>query len=102
MYLVQFLLPVSTNDGQPFAASAFERVRTELTERFGGVTAYLRSPAVGAWQDDEGCVAHDDMICVEVMCDTLDRSFWTRYRAELAQRFSQRELLVRALACEAL
>ena len=53
-HLVQFFLPVLDNDRQQFPREAFAQVRTELTERFGGVTAYLRTPAVGAWEDDDG------------------------------------------------
>ena len=59
MYLVQLLLPLRDNDGVPFPRADFERVRAELTERHGGVTAYLRSPASGVWRDEGGEVARD-------------------------------------------
>jgi len=45
MYLLQILLPLVDNQGQRFDDHRFSHVRRELTERFGGVTAYLRSPA---------------------------------------------------------
>lgn len=48
MHLIQLFLPLYDNDGQAFAKPLFDTVRGELTERFGGVTAFVRSPAVGA------------------------------------------------------
>ena len=38
-HLVQILLPTHTRDGAAVATEQFSRVRVELTERFGGVTA---------------------------------------------------------------
>ncbi|MBD0321237.1 MAG: hypothetical protein ICV87_12930, partial [Gemmatimonadetes bacterium] len=67
MHLVQILLPLRDNEGNDFPRTEFGRVRAELVERFGGVTAYLRSPATGAWRaEDEEEVAHDDVAIVEV------------------------------------
>jgi hypothetical protein len=77
-------------------------VRRELTARFGGVTAFLRSPAEGRWKDSEGEVARDDVVIYEVMVEELERDWWPRYRAELARRFRQDELLVRASVVEQL
>ena len=45
MHLVQFLLPLQDPDGRPFPHAAYARVRDELTDRFGGATAFLQSPA---------------------------------------------------------
>jgi hypothetical protein len=39
VFLIEFFLPTSDNDGSPFPKDEFERIRRELTERFGGVTA---------------------------------------------------------------
>ena len=50
MYLVQLLLPLYDNDGQAFDASEYVRLRAELADRFGGVTAYTRAPARGVWR----------------------------------------------------
>ena len=49
-HLVQLLLPIHLPDGSAVPPEAFARVRVELTERFGGVTAYSRSPATGLWK----------------------------------------------------
>jgi hypothetical protein len=99
MYLVQFLLPLRDNERRPFLRADFERVRTELTERFGGVTAFLQSPAVGAWKD-EGETTRDELVLFEVMTEALDRAWWKDYRAELERRFRQETLVVRALGAE--
>jgi hypothetical protein len=102
VHLVQVLVPVYDNDGQPFPVSEFRRIRHELTERFGGVTAYTRAPAEGSWEDEQGRVHHDDVAVVEVMVDSLDRAWWSAYREELAARFRQTELVVRATPMESL
>jgi hypothetical protein len=102
MFLIQFLLPTRDNAGQPFAKNEFDRVRHELTERFGGVTAYLRSPAVGLWADDAGSIRRDDLAIFEVMVEALDRAWWRQYRDQLEQRFEQDEVVVRATSFERL
>jgi hypothetical protein len=102
MYLVQLLLPLQDNAGITFPRRDFEIVRTELTERYGGVTAYLRSPAAGVWTTEEGTVARDQVVMVEVVVEDLDRGWWGAYRYELEARFRQAEILMRALVCERL
>ena len=96
-YLVQILLPVYDNTGQPFAADEYLHLRSELADRFGGVTAYTRAPARGVWKDDTGETTRDDIVIFEVMTDTLDREWWTEFRKHLEQRFRQESLIVRAL-----
>ena len=102
MHLVQLLLPLRDNAGHPFPSDYFVRVRAELTARHGGVTANLRAPASGVWKDEQGEVAREEVVMVEVMVETLDRAWWQSYRRDLETRFRQQELLVRALACERL
>ena len=102
MHLVQILLPLRDNEGRPFPRAQFERVNEELTDRFGGVTAHLRAPASGAWREDGGDVAHDDMAIVEVMADAVDHPWWAGYRAELERRFRQDEVVIRATEIERL
>lgn len=100
MHLVQLFLPLQDNHGSPFAGVLFGAVRAELTEAFGGVTAYQRAPATGLWEDGDDAVQRDDLVLFEVMVDALDRDWWKRYSADLARRFRQEEILVRALPCE--
>ncbi len=101
MTLVQLLLPLFDNDGNRLPESTFRRVRAELTERFGGLTAYTRAPASGLWQDeDTGETNHDDIVVYEVMVEQLDREWWRRYRGELERTFRQKELVVRGQEIE--
>jgi len=77
-----------------------KQVQTELQEKFGGLTAYTRAPAEGAWEDDRGRTRRDDVVIVEVMTDNLEREWWRNYATELASRFEQEELVVRAMQFE--
>jgi hypothetical protein len=94
---VEILLPVHDNEGQPFDYEAHARVRQELTKRFGGVTAFMRAPAQGS-DDKNGKIQHDDIVIIEVMTQTLDKNWWTSYRHQLEQSFSQNEIVIRASA----
>ncbi len=102
MHLIEILLPLADNDGQPFAAELFAAVREELVEHFGGVTAFTRSPAEGLWKAGEGAPDRDDIIILEVMADWLDRGWWRGYRTGLEDRFRQDEVVVRAREVELL
>jgi hypothetical protein len=102
MFLVQLLLPLYENTGERIPAERFAQLRDELTERYGGVTAFLRSPAHGTWKEASGAVERDEVVVCEVMVETLDRSWWEQYRKALERRFVQRELVVRAIELERL
>jgi hypothetical protein len=97
VYLIQILLPRRTagTDDREFA-----RTRTELVEAFDGVTAYLRSPAQGAWTAPDGRVERDEIVMVEVLTPTFDRSWWRAYAKRLADRFVQDAIHIRALSAE--
>lgn len=99
-HLVQILLPMQHQDGSSVPADEFARVRVELTERFGGVTAYQRSPATGLWKRSEDEIERDQVVMVEVVVDELDREWWRSYREQLEARFGQEEVHARALALE--
>jgi hypothetical protein len=101
-YLVQLILPVYDNDGAPIGRPLFAQVRRELTERFGGVTAYTRAPAEGTWESPEGDIHRDDVVVVETMTEQLDRQWWADYSRELAARFRQQTVIIRALTYESL
>ena len=103
MHLVQILLPLRDNEGEAFPRADFTRVRAELVERFGGVTAHLQAPAQGVWKDEqEGKIERDEIVVIEVMADALEREWWRSYREELRGRFRQEELVVRAMEMERL
>jgi hypothetical protein len=94
MHLIQLLLPLRDNNQQNFPAAYFDQVRHDLTQRFGGVTAFLRAPALGVWKEADDDVNRDEVVMFEVMCAELDRAWWAGYREELEQRFRQDEVLI--------
>lgn len=97
MNLVQLFLPLRDNSGQPFPREHFATVGAEITERFGGMTAYARSPAVGLWKEAGAePTKRDDLIVYEVMVEELDGEWWGRYRLSLEERFHQASILVRS------
>jgi hypothetical protein len=101
VHVVEIFLPLSDNDGRRFDRALFARVREELVERFGGLTAFTRSPAEGIWDEAEGR-SQDEIVIFEVMADRLERYWWTEYRKELERRFAQDEIVVRSREVERL
>jgi hypothetical protein len=95
MHLVEILLPIFGNEGDRFPEAKFTAVRAHLRRRFGGVTAFMHSPAHGTSQDG-GKVQHDDIVIMEVMTENLDRDWWSTYRRRLERDFAQDEIVIRA------
>lgn len=100
MKLLQIFLPLYDNEGNPFPKAKFDEVRETLAQRFGGVTAFVRSPAVGVWENDAGAMRRDDVVLFEVMADAVDREWWADYRRAMEKAFSQESILIRATAIE--
>jgi hypothetical protein len=96
VYLIQILLPLHDNARQPFPNEAYTAVRSELTNRFGGITAYTRAPAVGLWKPNGSEATKEDIVILEVMADDLDLDWWKEYKHELETRFRQEMLVIRA------
>jgi hypothetical protein len=101
VHLVEILLPLYDNEGRPFGAGELDRVSEELAARFGGVTAFRRSPAEGVWREGGG-ESRDRVVVVQVMAEELDRAWWRGYREQLERRFRQEKMVVRATAFEEL
>ena len=95
MHLIQILLPLYDNNGNHFSEELFGKVRRELTERFGGLTAFTRAPAQGLWQD-EGKTKRDDIVVFEVMTQEVDAAWWRAYRRALEQEFRQDNIVLSA------
>lgn len=100
-HLVQLLLPLQDNDHRSFPEHQFKQIQQELKEKFGGVTAYTRSPAEGQWCND-GTVWKDDIVIYEVMVSDLEPLWWENYRQQLERRFGQDQLIIRALSMQRL
>ncbi|HPG89904.1 MAG TPA: hypothetical protein PLD46_09635 [Hyphomicrobium sp.] len=101
MHLIQILLPVRDNDGKPFGPHPFEDVYWTLSKKFGGVTGYTRAPAEGRWEAS-GKTQHDDVLVIEVMVETLDKTWWSDFRQQLEATFRQSKVIVRAQPIELL
>jgi hypothetical protein len=99
MVLIQLLLPTTGPEGSDATAPVAE-TRRELLERFKGVTAYMRSAAKGLWTTPDGHTEADDVVMVEVVTETFDRSWWRAYATTLAGRFRQDTIHVRAVPVE--
>jgi hypothetical protein len=102
MHLVQILLPLSGNDGEPLLHSTYDRIREELVGKFGGLTAFTQSPAEGIWIPEDKQAQRDEVIMIEVMTEDLDVSWWTVYRKTLEKRLKQESVVIRSLAMQAL
>ena len=102
MTLIEIFLPRYYPDGQMVEMERFRKLQQELTQRFGGVTAFIRSAASGLWKDGHGNVERDEIAVFEVMVDELDRSWWKSFRHRLETEFDQHEILIRATNVESL
>jgi hypothetical protein len=96
MFLVQILLPLYDNDGAALPHDLFGQVRSEMVDRFGGVTSYSRAPAKGHWQEEDGDTVRDDLVVYEVMVEAIDGAWWRDYKHYLEQQFRQESIVVRA------
>lgn len=102
MHVVEILLPLRDNDGRRFAPELYGWVREILVERFGGLTAFTRSPAEGLWEPEKGERGRDEIVVVEIMADRLDRGWWRGFRQDLERRFRPDEMVVRSRETERL
>lgn len=97
MFLVEILVPANGGEGE------LTRLRDELTERFGGVTIFSRSPAVGLWKETSSSTPErDEIIVFEVMTGDLKRDWWRGYRETLESRFGEDLIVMRATVIETL
>jgi len=97
MYVIHMLLPLNDNNGRRLDPQLFQQARGELTERFGGVTAFIRSPALGLWKEDDQEINRDEVVMFEVLAEEIDRDWWSSYRQQLEEQFRQKELMIWAV-----
>lgn len=91
MFSIEIYLPVVSG-----RSAEYDRVKQQLTERYGGLTIYSRAPAEGIWKPDGQGESHDRIVIFEVLAEELERDWWSRYRQTLEQIFTQQEILIRA------
>ena len=94
-HLVQILLPTRMGNGQPVTQARFEELLQELTNKFGGVTSFVRAPGQGLWNSG-GDVERDNIALIEVMTDEIDPPFWEAFRRKLERELAQQEIVIRA------
>ena len=95
MYLIQILVPLYDNDGAKLGIDVLRGIRSELVDRFGGLTAFTRAPAEGLWTT-QGGVSRDEIVIFEVMAAVLDEAWWHDYRRDLEKRLRQELMVIRA------
>jgi hypothetical protein len=83
----------------PIAPEASEGIVDELADRFGGATAFTRSPAEGLWKQGSS-IQKDRVIIIEVMLANLDVAWWEAYRRQLEHQFEQDVVLIRVTRCQ--
>jgi hypothetical protein len=95
MYLIQILLPLYTSDKESVDPKCLLELRQELTETFGGITTYSRTPAHGLWKENDEKTVKDDLITFEILAESVDLSFWGQLKSRLELQLDQREILIR-------
>ena len=101
MWLVEVLLPIAYNNGMAIPDSVLRELRGDLADRFGGLTAFTRSPAEGVWMSGDAS-HHDDIVVLEIMIEDLDRDWWKAWRSHAEALLLQNEIVVRARLIERL
>jgi hypothetical protein len=102
MKLIQILLPLRDEQHRPFPTDLYDHVASQLTDAFGGITSYMRTPAEGRWKPAGGTPQEDDIVVLEVMSERLDKEWWHRFRVLLERIFKQRSIVIRAQDTEQL
>jgi len=95
MHTIQILLPIFNENGEAFPKEYYINLRNEFTEKYGGITAYTRSPASGFWKENGEKTVKDDIIIYEIMADILDKNWWQDCRKRLEHSFHQDEIIIR-------
>lgn len=95
MHIVNIYLPQINNEGIAFNEDLYLAIRTELIQKFGGLTQYDQVPAVGYWKENaEQPVSRDLMINYEVICNRLTKKYWVDFRKRLEKTFQQTQILI--------
>src|SRR4051794_16062521 len=96
--LIQMLLPIGSPNGNK---DRFDDLAKELTDRFGGVTSFVRAPAEGRWNSGT-TTERDDIAVVEVMTEVVDPAYWSELKRRLQEALAQEEVIIRLQPLELL
>jgi hypothetical protein len=95
MHIVNIYLPRVNNAGIEFNEEIYLSIRTELIQKFGGLTQYDQVPAVGYWKENaDKSINKDLVIHYEVICNKLVKKFWAELRLRLENTFQQKQILI--------
>jgi hypothetical protein len=86
---------VKDNDGHCFPPHIWENLKNTLVDKFGGVTAYTRSPAEGIWSPSPTERSRDQIFTVEVIVRDFDTEWWQILRRDMQNILRQDQLLFR-------
>ncbi len=96
-HLIQLFIPLYSKQGKLYSESVFTSIKSELTEKFGGVTMYNQSTVSGLWKDDNSDCQRDTLIVLEVMVDSIESKYWNGYKRRLQRLLKQDEILIRRM-----
>jgi hypothetical protein len=90
-------LPLQYNNGEWIEDEKFEQTRSELFQRFGGLTYIMREfPLRGIWGQDNR--VYQDFIITYTVIDFSPSEettqFFVEYKEILKSRFEQKEILI--------
>lgn len=95
MHIVNIYLPQVNNAGVAFDEDIYLNIRTELIQKFGGLTQYDQVPAIGYWKENPDKPVHKDLVIhYEVLCKRLTKKYWAKLRLRLEKVFQQTEILI--------
>jgi hypothetical protein len=88
----EILLPLKHNDGQPVSAELIKLTKTDILERFDGVTMGPQA-VVGLWKQ-QGQLFEDEQIKLVVDVDDIEENqfFFSNLKTILLERFQQLEI----------
>jgi hypothetical protein len=98
MQIVEVFMPLETGSGVPVEPEIIEGIVGGLADRFGGATAFTRTPAEGLW-DQGDRIQKDRIVIIEVMVEEVNEVWWKDYRGRLEAEFEQDEVLIRVTPC---
>jgi len=101
VFKIQILLPLNDNKGAPFPPEKIAATQEQLVRKFGGYTAFKRSPAQGMWMYG-GERYSDDIVVVEILTADLDREWWRAFRSHLEKDLEQEHVMIYAQSIEGL
>lgn len=100
MHLIQIFVPQFIKKKR-ISKKILEALAFELSQSFGGATAYLRSPALGLWKKRTK-LDREQILVFEVMVTRLQRREWAKRRLAWQKMFRQEKLLIRSLEIDIL